>query len=129
MIHKGTEIYEKEYSGHDCIADGLFLFGLNNQKDEERTVQSIAPLVGKDENLKIWKVTDIHYLSPDLFDDGEAFARLQATSAGKDLEHVPENDGGACVGSGERTAGSADRRSGDLTFNGEYQSMGGVGCF
>jgi hypothetical protein len=36
------------------LLTGLFLFGLNNQKDEERTVQSIAPLVGKDENLKIW---------------------------------------------------------------------------
>jgi hypothetical protein len=59
------------------LLTGLFLFGLNNQKDEERTVQSIAPLVGKDENLKIWMVTDIHYLSPDLFDDGEAFARMQ----------------------------------------------------
>ena len=42
------------------LLTGLFLFGLNNQKDEERTVQSIAPLVGKDENLKIWMVTDIH---------------------------------------------------------------------
>lgn len=78
-------------------------------KDEERTVQSIAPLVGKGENLKIWMVTDIHYLSPDLFDDGEAFARMKATSAGKDLEHVPDMME-ALVGGGERTAGSVDRQ-------------------
>lgn len=104
------------------LLGGLFLFGLNNQKDEERTVQPIAPLVAKDENLRIWMVTDIHYLSPELFDDGEAFARMQATSAGKDLEHVPAIME-ALVWEAAKEQPDLLIVSGDLTFNGEYQSM------
>lgn len=110
------------------LLTGLFLFGLNNQKDEERTVQSIAPLVGKDENLKIWMVTDIHYLSPDLFDDGEAFARMKATSAGKDLEHVPDMME-ALVWEAAKEQPDLLIVSGDLTFNGEYQSMVELAAF
>ena len=110
------------------LLTGLFLFGLNNQKDEERTVQSIAPLVGKDENLKIWKVTDIHYLSPDLFDDGEAFARMKATSAGKDLEHVPDMME-ALVWEAAKEQPDLLIVSGDLTFNGEYQSLVELAAF
>ena len=110
------------------LLTGLFLFGLNNQKDEERTVQSIAPLVGKDENLKIWMVTDIHYLSPDLFDDGEAFARMKATSAGKDLEHVPDMME-ALVWEAAKEQPDLLIVSGDLTFNGEYQSLVELAAF
>lgn len=110
------------------LLGGLFLFGLNNQKDEERTVQPIAPLVGKDENLRIWMVTDIHYLSPELFDDGEAFARMQATSAGKDLEHVPAIME-ALVWEAAKEQPDLLIVSGDLTFNGEYQSMVELAAF
>lgn len=107
---------------------GLFLFGLNNQKGEERAVQPIAPLVGKDENLNIWIVTDTHYLSPDLFDDGEAFARMQATSAGKDLEHVPDMME-ALVWEAAKEQPDLLIVSGDLTFNGEYQSLVELAAF
>ena len=91
-------------------------------------MQTFTPLVGNDENLKIWMVTDIHYLSPDLFDDGEAFARMQATSAGKDLEHVPEMME-ALVWEAAKEQPDLLIVSGDLTFNGEYQSMVELAAF
>ena len=31
---------------------------------------------------KIWIITDLHYLSQDLFDDGEAFSYIEKTAAG-----------------------------------------------
>ena len=119
---------KKLFGALTVLLAGLFLFGLNNQKDEERAVQTFTPLVGNDENLKIWMVTDIHYLSPDLFDDGEAFARMQATSAGKDLEHVPEMME-ALVWEAAKEQPELLIVSGDLTFNGEYQSMVELAAF
>lgn len=119
---------KKLFRALTVLLAGLFLFGLNNQKDEERAMQTFTPLVGNDENLKIWMVTDIHYLSPDLFDDGEAFARMQATSAGKDLKHVPEMME-ALVWEAAKEQPDLLIVSGDLTFNGEYQSMVELAAF
>src|SRR5699024_8394003 len=67
-------------------------------------------------------VTDIHYLSPLYFDDGEAFGKMQATSAGKDLAHMPAIMEALVW---QVSKGQPDLLivSGDLTFNGEYQSM------
>lgn len=71
---------------------GLFLFGLNNQKDEERAVQPIAPLVGKD------------------------------------LEHVPDMME-ALVWEAAKEQPDLLIVSGDLTFNGEYQSLVELAAF
>ena len=71
---------------------GLFLFGLNNQKGEERAVQPIAPLVGKD------------------------------------LEHVPDMME-ALVWEAAKEQPDLLIVSGDLTFNGEYQSLVELAAF
>ena len=104
------------------LLTGFFLYGLNEKKDAKQELQAVAPLVKEEEDLTIWMVTDIHYLAPDLFDDGEAFARMKATSAGKDLEHIPAIME-ALVWEAAKEQPDLLIVSGDLTFNGEYQSM------
>ncbi|MHC3681722.1 metallophosphoesterase [Streptococcus suis] len=71
---------------------------------------------------KIWIITDLHYLSQDLFDDGEAFSYIEKTAAGKDLRYGKERME-ALVEQVEREEPSLLLVSGDLTLNGEKQSM------
>ncbi|HFU4463785.1 TPA: metallophosphoesterase [Streptococcus suis] len=71
---------------------------------------------------KIWIITDLHYLSQDLFDDGEAFSYIEKTAAGKDLRYGKERME-ALVEQVEREQPSLLLVSGDLTLNGEKQSM------
>ncbi|HEM4694929.1 TPA: metallophosphoesterase [Streptococcus suis] len=71
---------------------------------------------------KIWIITDLHYLSQDLFDDGEAFSYIEKTAAGKDLCYGKERME-ALVEQVEREQPSLLLVSGDLTLNGEKQSM------
>lgn len=71
---------------------------------------------------KIWIITDLHYLSQDLFDDGEAFSYIEKTAAGKDLRYGKERME-ALVEQVERKQPSLLLVSGDLTLNGEKQSM------
>ncbi|WP_105106594.1 metallophosphoesterase [Streptococcus suis] len=70
----------------------------------------------------IWIITDLHYLSQDLFDDGEAFSYIEKTAAGKDLRYGKERME-ALVEQVEREHPSLLLVSGDLTLNGEKQSM------
>ncbi|WP_421444764.1 metallophosphoesterase [Streptococcus suis] len=71
---------------------------------------------------KIWIITDLHYLSQDLFDDGEAFSYIEKTAAGKDLRYGKERME-ALVEQVEREQPALLLVSGDLTLNGEKQSM------
>src|SRR5574344_957357 len=71
---------------------------------------------------KIWIITDLHYLSQDLFDDGEAFSYVEKTAAGKDLRYGKEQME-ALVEQVEREHPSLLLVSGDLSLNGEKQSM------
>ncbi|HEM3618343.1 TPA: metallophosphoesterase [Streptococcus suis] len=71
---------------------------------------------------KIWIITDLHYLSQDLFDDGEAFSYVEKTAAGKDLRYGKERME-ALVEQVEREHPSLLLVSGDLSLNGEKQSM------
>ncbi|WP_161950644.1 metallophosphoesterase family protein, partial [Streptococcus suis] len=71
---------------------------------------------------KIWIITDLHYLSQDLFDDGEAFSYIEKTAAGKDLRYGKERME-ALVEQVGREHPSLLLVSGDLTLNGEKQSM------
>lgn len=64
----------------------------------------------------------MHYLSQDLFDDGEAFSYIEKTAAGKDLRYGKERME-ALVEQVEREQPSLLLVSGDLTLNGEKQSM------
>lgn len=100
---------------------GLFFLNLNVNQAEGQGVMQKELLVNE-EDLTIWIVTDLHYLSPSLFDDGEAFAKMEATSAGKDLRHAHHHLE-ALVWQVANEEPDLLIVSGDLTFNGEYQSM------
>ncbi len=107
------------------IIVGIFLYGLttqNDQIDASPELITVPPLVTDEEEVTIWMVTDIHYLSPLYFDDGEAFGKMQATSAGKDLANMPAIME-ALVWQVAKEQPDLLIVSGDLTFNGEYQSM------
>ncbi|MCG9871890.1 metallophosphoesterase [Streptococcus suis] len=83
--------------------------------------QSYAEAELRDQD-KIWIITDLHYLSQDLFDDGEAFSYIEKTAAGKDLRYGKERME-ALVEQVGREHPSLLLVSGDLTLNGEKQSM------
>lgn len=83
--------------------------------------QSYAEAELRDQD-KIWIITDLHHLSQDLFDDGEAFSYIEKTAAGKDLRYGKERME-ALVEQIEREQPSLLLVSGDLTLNGEKQSM------
>lgn len=73
------------------------------------------------DELTLWIVSDIHYLSPELYDDGEAFQFIEKTAAGKDLHHSKE------VMTAFTEQVKQDQPdglivSGDLTMNGEKLS-------
>ncbi|MDE1548477.1 metallophosphoesterase [Jeotgalibaca caeni] len=101
---------------------GTVLSSCDEPNESTSVVQTIAPLVAEEEEFAIWMVTDPHYLAPELFDDGEAFRRMQATSAGKDLARMPQIME-ALVWEAAKEQPDLLIVSGDLTFNGEYQSM------
>ena len=84
-----------------------------------RQTYSVTELGAQDE---IWVVTDLHYLSQDLFDDGEAFSYIEKTAAGKDLRYGKERME-ALVEQAKREHPSLLLVSGDLSLNGERQSM------
>ncbi len=72
--------------------------------------------------------TDIHYLSPDLYDEGEAFQKLMASGDGKYTE------GGGMIlreltETVKREKPDAVLLSGDLTFNGELYSLQEIAGF
>ena len=73
--------------------------------------------------LVAWVITDLHYLSESLHDkDGEAYQHIKNTGAGKDFDYGAERMQALTQ---EITQEKPDVLiiSGDLTLNGEYQSM------
>lgn len=70
----------------------------------------------------LWVINDIHHFSPTLFDQGNKFQEMQATSAGLDLRFGLERLQ-ALVYQIEQEQPDALIVAGDLTLNGEYQSM------
>lgn len=75
------------------------------------------------DDLVAWVITDLHYLSESLHDeDGEAYQHIKNTGAGKDFDYGAERMQAL-------TQEIAQEKpdvlivSGDLTLNGEYQSM------
>lgn len=71
---------------------------------------------------EIWAITDTHYLSPELHDEDVAFQKMQNTAAGKDLVYSKERME-ALVAQVESERPKVLIVSGDMTFNGEYQSF------
>ncbi|MGP6145961.1 metallophosphoesterase [Jeotgalibaca sp. A122] len=104
------------------IISGGFLYRFTAAGTTETEFRNIDPLVSESEDLKIWMVTDIHYISPELHDVGSAFAQMKASAAGKDLAHI-DSVMQALVWEAAIEKPDLLIVSGDLTFNGEYQSM------
>ena len=69
----------------------------------------------------IWIITDLHYLSSSLSDEGESFAFIKETSAGKELDY-PAQRMEALIWQIEKERPKLLLVSGDLTLNGEKQS-------
>lgn len=85
--------------------------------------------LGVKEPLKVWQkedrmwvITDLHYLSPKLFDQGPAFEKIKKTAAGKELTYGAERME-MLIAQIEKAKPQVLIVSGDLTLNGEYQSM------
>ncbi|MER0122136.1 metallophosphoesterase [Streptococcus sp. ZJ93] len=74
------------------------------------------------DSQQIWLVTDIHYLSPSLHDNGKAFSYIQNTAAGKDIRYSKERMD-ALVVQVEKEKPKLLIVSGDLSLNGEKKSM------
>lgn len=83
--------------------------------------EPFTPTEAISKNDAIWVITDLHYLSPSLSDDGESFHFIKETSAGKELEYPVERME-ALIWQIEKERPKLLIVSGDLTLNGEKQS-------
>lgn len=82
-----------------------------------------------EEKLNVWVITDLHYLSPSLHDsNGEAIEHIRNTGAGKDLDYGNARME-ALILQIEQEKPDALIVSGDLSLNGEYQSMEELAVF
>lgn len=106
------------------LISSLF-FLLNAQRDPALSSSEMKSLGIAD---KIWFITDLHYLSPDLFDEGQAFSRIEKTAAGKDLRYGYERMS-ALVEQVKAEQPGLLVISGDLSFNGEKRSMEDLASF
>ena len=86
------------------------------------SLRPLMPVRAEQTESKIWVISDIHHLSPTLFDDGDYFQHMQATSSGLDLLYSSQRLD-ALMFQIERDQPDLLLVSGDLTLNGEYQSM------
>lgn len=65
-----------------------------------------------------WILTDVHFLAPELHDDGKAFSFIKGTAAGKDLDYQEESLE-AFLAQALAKKPAAVIITGDLTLNGE----------
>src|SRR5690606_3157906 len=68
----------------------LLVAAFNTTKEAQPTSIKRDPVVPTESLTKddsIWVITDLHYLSPSLSDEGESFAFIKETSAGKELDY------------------------------------------
>lgn len=82
----------------------------------------IEVLAQHEEPIKVWLITDLHYLSPTLTDKGKRFEIFQRQAAGIDYEYGPQRLAALLA---QIVTEQPDQLivSGDLTSNGEYESM------
>lgn len=103
----------------------LLLFAaFNSTKEVQPTALKRDPFVPTESLSKddaIWVITDLHYLSPSLSDEGESFTFIKETSAGKELVY-PAQRMEALIWQVEKERPKLLLVSGDLTLNGEKQS-------
>lgn len=97
-------------------------------KPNEENVAAVAATdlsqaIQIDENAPIvWLITDIHFMSPTLTDHGQRFEVFQKQAAGLDYAYGPDRME-ALIEQVTREQPEAIIVAGDLTSNGEYQSM------
>lgn len=77
-----------------------------------------------DDELRLWVITDVHHLSPTLYDDGERIQAMQDSGAGLDIFYSTQRLE-ALTYQIEQATPRPDALivSGDLTLNGEYESL------
>lgn len=102
----------------------IFLVSFNVSNSNQNTPIPREPLIPETElsnSDDVWIITDLHYLSESLFDDGENFSFIKQTSAGKELDYPAERME-ALIWQIEQAQPKLLLVSGDLTLNGEKQS-------
>lgn len=102
-----------------AFSAGLLAFSMSVSACKEKTVS--CP-VEKEDDVHLITATDFHYLSPTLFDEGEMFQKLLETNDGKLIENGTEILD-AFVSQVKEKKPDAILLTGDLTFNGEMQSL------
>lgn len=93
----------------------LFLFILFN---------SLQVSLAADNNLTMWHITDVHHLSKRLYDQGRRIQQMQDTAAGVDIFYSDYRME-ALIYQIQTATDQPDYLlvSGDLTLNGEYESL------
>lgn len=102
----------------------VFVFGMGMGESTKSTELKRNPFVPTEAISKtdsIWIITDTHYLSPSLSDNGENFDYIKETSAGKELNYPAERME-TLIWQIEKERPKILIVSGDLTLNGEKQS-------
>ena len=90
----------------------------SEQPDESQTSEEPSSRNG----VLIYAATDIHYLSDELHDDGEMFQKLMSVNYSKLTEYVPDIMD-TFIDCSIEAKPDAVILTGDLTYNGEYQSL------
>lgn len=73
------------------------------------------------ENGSFWLLSDVHFIAPELHDDGSEFTYIKKTTAGKDLEYQEESLE-AFIEQARQQKPDGIIITGDLTLNGEKES-------
>ncbi|MCB5954718.1 metallophosphoesterase [Enterococcus sp. CWB-B31] len=93
------------------------IFAFNNPGKAE----PVDKVLFQKDNLDFWVITDTHYIDEELYDSGEAFQRIQMTTAGKDLNYQKESLQALITDAAARKPDGLIV-TGDITLNGEYVS-------
>lgn len=108
---------KKRYLCLVCLGVGLLFLWLQQSFTKDSDV-----VESWKDSQQIWLVTDIHYLSPSLHDNGKAFSVIQNTAAGKDVRYSKERMD-ALVAQVQKESPKLLIVSGDMSLNGEKKSM------
>lgn len=101
---------------------GIFSYLIIGNNTQEKALEtSEIPSQPITKTDKLWVISDVHYLSDKLHDQGEQFQFIKKTSAGKDLDY-PRERLEALLWQIEKERPKGLIVSGDLTLNGEKLS-------
>lgn len=107
------------------VVFSLVLLNKQPQTIHYQTKETMEPIASED---KIWFISDIHYLSPKLHDEGSKFQFIKNTAAGKELDYQTERLE-ALVWQVAKEKPKMLVVSGDLTLNGEQQSAADLATY